>query len=89
MFSVQLTEGACVFVCPGVDRLLFVINTIKEEIVVRVEDSSPRSTNMTDTLDRLIQETLGEKDHVEMYLGIFLNTHNMSFLLLWNSQSKQ
>ncbi|XP_053187318.1 CREB3 regulatory factor [Scomber japonicus] len=40
------------------DRLLFVINAIKEEIVVRVEDSSPRSTNMTDTLDRLIQETL-------------------------------
>uniref|UniRef100_A0A3P8TI36 CREB3 regulatory factor n=1 Tax=Amphiprion percula TaxID=161767 RepID=A0A3P8TI36_AMPPE len=40
------------------DRLLFVINAIKEEIVVRVEDSSPRSTNMTDTLERLIQETL-------------------------------
>ncbi|XP_026185181.1 CREB3 regulatory factor [Mastacembelus armatus] len=40
------------------DRLLFVINAIKEEIVARVEDSSPRSTNMTDTLERLIQETL-------------------------------
>ncbi|XP_028277995.1 CREB3 regulatory factor [Parambassis ranga] len=40
------------------DRLLFVINAIKEEIVVRVEDSSPRPTNMTDTLERLIQETL-------------------------------
>ncbi|KAF7663554.1 hypothetical protein LDENG_00207920 [Lucifuga dentata] len=40
------------------DRLLFVINAIKEEIVVRVKDSSPRPTNMTDTLERLIQETL-------------------------------
>ncbi|XP_041656949.1 CREB3 regulatory factor isoform X2 [Cheilinus undulatus] len=40
------------------DRLLFVINTIKEEIVARVEDSSPRPTNMTDTLEHLIQETL-------------------------------
>ncbi|XP_026226157.1 CREB3 regulatory factor [Anabas testudineus] len=40
------------------DRLLFVINAIKEEIVARVEDSSPRATNMTDTLERLIQETL-------------------------------
>ncbi|KAM9846832.1 CREB3 regulatory factor [Aulostomus maculatus] len=40
------------------DRLLFVINAIKEEIVVRVEDASPRPTNMSDTLDRLIQETL-------------------------------
>ncbi|XP_018547281.1 CREB3 regulatory factor [Lates calcarifer] len=40
------------------DRLLFVINAIKEEIVARVEDSSPRPTNMTDTLERLIQETL-------------------------------
>lgn len=43
-----------------IDRLLFVINTIKEEIVTRVEDSSPRPTNMTDTLEHLIQETLGE-----------------------------
>lgn len=42
------------------DRLLFVINTIKEEIVVRVEDSSPRPTNMTDTLEHLMQQTLGE-----------------------------
>uniref|UniRef100_A0A3Q3K7P0 BZIP domain-containing protein n=1 Tax=Monopterus albus TaxID=43700 RepID=A0A3Q3K7P0_MONAL len=40
------------------DRLLFVINAIKEEIVARVEDSSPRPTNMTDTLERLIHETL-------------------------------
>lgn len=40
------------------DRLLFVINTIKEEIVLRVEDSSPRPTNMTETLERLIEETL-------------------------------
>ncbi|XP_053702694.1 CREB3 regulatory factor [Synchiropus splendidus] len=40
------------------DRLLFVINAIKEEIVVRVEDTTPRSTNMADTLERLIQETL-------------------------------
>uniref|UniRef100_UPI0037E8610B CREB3 regulatory factor n=1 Tax=Semicossyphus pulcher TaxID=241346 RepID=UPI0037E8610B len=40
------------------DRLLFVINAIKEEIVARVEDSSPRPTNMTDTLEHLIQETL-------------------------------
>ncbi|XP_059207827.1 CREB3 regulatory factor [Centropristis striata] len=40
------------------DRLLFVINTIKEEIVSRVEDSSPRPTNMADTLEHLIQETL-------------------------------
>ncbi|XP_072231609.1 CREB3 regulatory factor [Leuresthes tenuis] len=40
------------------DRLLFVINAIKEEIMMRVEDSSPRSSNMSDTLERLIQETL-------------------------------
>ncbi|XP_074528158.1 CREB3 regulatory factor [Halichoeres trimaculatus] len=40
------------------DRLLFVINAIKEEIVARVEDTSPRPTNMTDTLEHLIQETL-------------------------------
>uniref|UniRef100_A0A3B3WC83 BZIP domain-containing protein n=1 Tax=Poecilia mexicana TaxID=48701 RepID=A0A3B3WC83_9TELE len=40
------------------DRLLFVINAIKEEIMVRVEDSSPRPTNMTETLERLIEETL-------------------------------
>lgn len=45
---------------PPSDRLLFVINAIKEEIVARVEDSSPRQTNMNDTLERLIQETLGE-----------------------------
>ncbi|KAM8741359.1 CREB3 regulatory factor isoform 1-T2 [Acanthopagrus schlegelii] len=44
------------------DRLLFVINAIKEEIVARVEDSSPRPTNMTDTLEHLIQETLGENN---------------------------
>lgn len=46
--------------CFLVDRLLFVINAIKEEIVERVEDSSPRPTNMSDTLERLIKETLGE-----------------------------
>ncbi|TNM85171.1 hypothetical protein fugu_009349 [Takifugu bimaculatus] len=40
------------------DRLLFVINTIKEEIVARVEDCSPRPTNMTDTLEHLMQQTL-------------------------------
>ncbi|XP_072301888.1 CREB3 regulatory factor [Eucyclogobius newberryi] len=40
------------------DRLLFVINSIKEEIVSRVEDSAPRPTNMTDSLDKLIQDTL-------------------------------
>ncbi|XP_014326867.1 CREB3 regulatory factor [Xiphophorus maculatus] len=40
------------------DRLLFVINAIKEEIMLRVEDSSPRPTNMTETLERLIEETL-------------------------------
>uniref|UniRef100_A0A3Q3A1F0 Creb3 regulatory factor n=1 Tax=Kryptolebias marmoratus TaxID=37003 RepID=A0A3Q3A1F0_KRYMA len=40
------------------DRLLFVINAIKEEIMQRVEDSSPRQTNMTETLERLIKETL-------------------------------
>ncbi|XP_034539685.1 CREB3 regulatory factor [Notolabrus celidotus] len=40
------------------DRLLFVINAIKEEIVARVEDTSPRPTNMNDTLEHLIQETL-------------------------------
>ena len=53
----------CLFgCCPPSDRLLFVINAIKEEIVVRVEDSSPRPTNMTDTLEHLIQETLGENN---------------------------
>lgn len=46
--------------CFPADRLLFVINAIKEEIVERVEDSSPRPTNMSDTLERLIKETLGE-----------------------------
>lgn len=50
----------CFNTCLPSDRLLFVINAIKEEIVARVEDSSPRATNMTDTLERLIQETLGE-----------------------------
>lgn len=54
-------ELKMVFFCVvPADRLLFVINTIKEEIVARVEDSSPRPTNMTDTLEHLIQETLGE-----------------------------
>ena len=36
------------------------INAIKEEIVTRVKDCSPQATNMADTLDRLVQETLGE-----------------------------
>ncbi|KAM6911927.1 CREB3 regulatory factor isoform 2-T2 [Lycodopsis pacificus] len=40
------------------DRLLFVINAIKEEIVARVEDCPPRPTNVADTLEHLIQETL-------------------------------
>lgn len=53
------SQNAVYCVAPA-DRLLFVINTIKEEIVARVEDSSPRATNMTDTLEHLIQETLGE-----------------------------
>ena len=50
----------CSTTCPPVDRLLFVINAIKEEIVARVEDSTPRPTNMADTLEHLIKETLGE-----------------------------
>ncbi|XP_077361328.1 CREB3 regulatory factor [Festucalex cinctus] len=40
------------------DRLLFVINAIKEEIVTRAEDSSPGASSMSDTLDRLIQNKL-------------------------------
>ncbi|CAL9685292.1 unnamed protein product [Knipowitschia caucasica] len=40
------------------DRLLFVINSIKEEIVSRVEDSAPRATNMTESLDKLVQDML-------------------------------
>ncbi|KAL0994721.1 hypothetical protein UPYG_G00126280 [Umbra pygmaea] len=41
------------------DRLLFVINAIKEEIVNRVQDiCEDTGTSMTDTLDKLIQETL-------------------------------
>ncbi|XP_014053556.1 CREB3 regulatory factor isoform X2 [Salmo salar] len=41
------------------DRLLFVINTIKEEIVNRVQDiCDDKGTSMTETLDKLIQETL-------------------------------
>jgi len=46
--------------CAPADRLLFVINAIKEEIVTRVKDSSPQATNMADTLERMVQETLGE-----------------------------
>lgn len=57
------------------DRLLFVINTIKEEIVARVEDCSPRPTNMTDTLEHLMQQTLGENP-----LG--LDGHKSHHLLL-------
>ncbi|XP_036443347.1 CREB3 regulatory factor [Colossoma macropomum] len=41
------------------DRLLFVINTIKEEIVNRVQDNSDNNgTSMADKLDKLIEETL-------------------------------
>ncbi|XP_045078599.1 CREB3 regulatory factor-like isoform X2 [Coregonus clupeaformis] len=41
------------------DRLLFVINTIKEEIVNRVQDlCDDKGTSMTETLDKLIEETL-------------------------------
>lgn len=44
------------------DRLLFVINTIKEEIVNRVQDNSnDKGTNMAEKLDKLIEETLGRK----------------------------
>ncbi|XP_066502264.1 CREB3 regulatory factor [Hoplias malabaricus] len=43
------------------DRLLFVINTIKEEIVNRVQDNSDNhGTSMADKLDKLIKETLVE-----------------------------
>lgn len=46
------------------DRLLFVINTIKEEIVNRVQDiCDDKGTSMTETLDKLIQETLGKMMH--------------------------
>ncbi|XP_051537622.1 CREB3 regulatory factor-like isoform X2 [Myxocyprinus asiaticus] len=41
------------------DRLLFVINAIKEEIVNRVQDTShDKGTSMTEKLDKLIEETL-------------------------------
>ncbi|XP_051955582.1 CREB3 regulatory factor-like [Xyrauchen texanus] len=41
------------------DRLLFVINAIKEEIVNRVQDiSHDKGTSMTEKLDKLIEETL-------------------------------
>ncbi|XP_049598720.1 CREB3 regulatory factor [Syngnathus scovelli] len=40
------------------DRLLFVINAIKEEIVSRAEDSSPGTSSMSDTLDRIIQDKI-------------------------------
>ncbi|TSQ12734.1 CREB3 regulatory factor [Bagarius yarrelli] len=41
------------------DRLLFVINTIKEEIVNRVQDNSKNNgTSMAEKLDKLIVETL-------------------------------
>ncbi|CDQ73662.1 unnamed protein product [Oncorhynchus mykiss] len=40
------------------DRLLFVINTIKEEMVNRVQDICDKETSMTETLDKLIEETL-------------------------------
>lgn len=41
------------------DRLLFVINTIKEEIVNRVQNNSKNNeTSMAEKLDKLIEETL-------------------------------
>lgn len=41
------------------DRLLFVINTIKEEIVNRVQESSSNNgTSMAEKLDKLIEDTL-------------------------------
>lgn len=44
------------------DRLLFVINTIKEEIVNQVQDNSNNNgTSMAEKLDKLIEETLGKK----------------------------
>jgi len=44
------------------DRLLFVINAIKEEIVIRVQDiSNDKETSMTEKLDKLIDDTLGKK----------------------------
>lgn len=44
------------------DRLLFVINAIKEEIVSRVQDISyDKGTSMTEKLDKLIEDTLGKK----------------------------
>lgn len=44
------------------DRLLFVINAIKEEIVNRVQDiSNDKETSMTEKLDKLIDDTLGKK----------------------------
>lgn len=43
------------------DRLLFVINAIKEEIVNRVQDvSHDKGTSMAEKLDKLIEETLGK-----------------------------
>uniref|UniRef100_A0A8C1A514 CREB3 regulatory factor n=1 Tax=Cyprinus carpio carpio TaxID=630221 RepID=A0A8C1A514_CYPCA len=43
------------------DRLLFVINAIKEEIVSRVQDiSHDKGTSMTEKLDKLIEDTLVE-----------------------------
>ncbi len=44
------------------DRLLFVINAIKEEIVSRVQDiSHDKGTSMTEKLEKLIEDTLGKK----------------------------
>lgn len=43
------------------DRLLFVINAIKEEIVNKVQDiSQDKTTSMTEKLDKLIEDTLVE-----------------------------
>lgn len=46
----------------NLDRLLFVINAIKEEIVSRVQDvSHDKGTSMAEKLDKLIEETLGKE----------------------------
>lgn len=62
----QATSITCVYdimyAFSSADRLLFVINTIKEEIVNRVQDNSNNNgTSMAEKLDKLIEETLGKK----------------------------
>ncbi|XP_061658488.1 CREB3 regulatory factor isoform X2 [Syngnathoides biaculeatus] len=44
------------------DRLLFVINAIKGEIVTRAEDPNPGAGSMSDTLDRIIRDKLVSAD---------------------------